>query len=137
MACPLNVSAQDDIDDEEDDVPQVVVRKVRKAQKKYNTRIISGTVLDAATGKPLTGVIVKTQGIEGYSALTDDKGNYLMYVPHFASALYISTPSYNSVVIGLSQDEKQRTARLLNSSLTSEYTEATNVINVATSTKVL
>ena len=131
MACPLNVSAQDDIDDEEDDVPQVVVRKVRKAQKKYNTRIISGTVLDAATGKPLTGVIVKTQGIEGYSALTDDKGNYLMYVPHFASALYISTPSYNPVVIGLSQDEKQRTARLLNSSLTSEYTEATNVINVA------
>ena len=130
MACPLNVSAQDDIDDEEE-VPQTIVRKVRKAQKKYNTRIISGTVLDAATGKPLTGVIVKTQGIEGYSALTDDKGNYLMYVPHFASALYISTPSYNPVVIGLSQDEKQRTARLLNSSLTSEYTEATNVINVA------
>ena len=63
MACPLNVSAQDDIDDEEDDVPQVVVRKVRKAQKKYDTRIVRGVVLDAATGKPLAGAMVKAQGM--------------------------------------------------------------------------
>ena len=128
MACPLSVSAQEE---EAEEAPQTIVRKIRKPQKKYNTRIISGTVLDAATGKPLTGVIIKAQGINGYSTLTDEKGNYLMNVPLFASALYISTPSYNPVVIGLSKDEKQRTARLLNSSLKSEYTEQTNVINVA------
>ena len=48
MVCPLSVSAQDDTEDSED-VLQTIVRKVRKPQKKYETRIVRGTVLDAVT----------------------------------------------------------------------------------------
>ena len=131
MACPLSVSAQDDSEDIEE-VAQAIVRKVRKVQKKYETRTVKGTVLDAATGNPLSGAIVRAQGINGFSALTDDNGNYVINVPLFASALYVTTPSYNPVVIGLATEETQRTARLLSSSLKSEYTEKTNVINAAT-----
>ena len=131
MVCPLSVSAQDDTEDSED-VLQTIVRKVRKPQKKYETRIVRGTVLDAVTGKPLAGAMVKAQGINGYSALTDENGNYVFYVPLFTSAIYVSTPSYNPVVIGLAEEDTQRTARLISSSLKSEYTEETNVINAAT-----
>lgn len=131
MACPLSVSAQDDDTEDIEEVAQAIVRKVRKPQKKYETRTVRGTVVDAATGKPLAGAMVKAQGIKGYSALTDENGNYVFYVPQFTSAIYVSTPSYNSVVIGLAEGDTQRTARLISSSLKSDYTEETNVINAA------
>ena len=129
MAFPLGVYAQEE--EESEDATQTIARKIRKPQKKYETRTVRGTVLDAATEKPIAGAMVKTQGIEGFSALTDDQGNYTISVPLFASAIYISTPSYNSVVIGLDKNENQRTARLLNSSFKSEYTETTNILNSA------
>ncbi len=129
MACPLGIYAQEE--DDSEDVVQTIAPKTRKPQKKYETRTVRGTVLDAATEKPIAGAIVKPQGIEGFSALTDDNGNYTISIPLFASALYISTPSYNSVVIGLDKNETQRTARLLYSTFKSEYTETTNVLNSA------
>ena len=129
MAFPLGVYAQEE--EESENATQTIARKIRKPQKKYETRTVRGTVLDAATEKPIAGAMVKTQGIEGFSALTDDQGNYTISVPLFASAIYISTPSYNSVVIGLDKNENQRTARLLNSSFKSEYTETTNILNSA------
>ena len=44
---------------EQEDAP----RKVAKAQvKKYETRTIKGTVIDAATGNPVSGAIVKASG---------------------------------------------------------------------------
>lgn len=128
MAFPLGVSAQEE---ETEDATQTIVRKTRKPQKKYETRTVKGTVIDAATGQPISGAMVKAQGIEGFSALTDDKGNYTVNIPQFASALYVSTPSYNPVVIGLDTNETQRTARLLNASFKSEYTEHTDVRNLA------
>lgn len=128
MACPLSISAQEE---EQEEATQTIVRKVRKPIKKYETRTVIGTVLDAATGKPLSGAMVKAQGISGYSALTDDNGNYKINVPLFASSLYITTPSYNPVVIGLTKEEMQRTARLINSDLKADYTENTNVNNAA------
>ena len=129
MACPLGVYAQEE--DDSEDVVQTIAPKTRKLKKKYETRTIRGTVLDAATEMPIAGAMVKTQGIEGFSALTDDNGNYIISVPLFASAIYISTPSYNSVVIGLDKNETQRTARLLSSTFKPEYTETTNVLNSA------
>ena len=86
MAFPVYVSAQDELDMEQEDAP----RKVAKAQvKKYETRTIKGTVIDAATGNPVSGAIVKASGVEGYSTLTDDKGGYTLNVPVFSSAVFV------------------------------------------------
>ena len=51
MAFPVCVSAQDD-DTEEDEV-EAIVRAIKKKQKQYETRIVSGCVLNATTGQPL------------------------------------------------------------------------------------
>lgn len=124
LAFPLNVAAQEE---ETDEAIETIAKKIRKPQKKYETRTVKGVVLDAATGQPISGAMVKAQGIDGYSALTDDDGKYSINVPLFASALYVSTPSYNSVVIGLDNNEMQRAARLLSSVFQPEYKEQTNV----------
>ena len=71
MAFPLSISAQDeDFDDEQE---AVVKKKVVKV-KQYETRIIKGKVIDAATGKPISGALVQTADFRGYSALTEDDG---------------------------------------------------------------
>ena len=64
------VFAQDDDMEEED-----VVRKVIKVKRKqYDTRTVTGRVVNAATGAPMSGVIVKATAVDGYSGLTDDNG---------------------------------------------------------------
>lgn len=125
MAFPLYVSAQDEVGTEqEEDAP----RKVVKAKvKKYETRTVKGTVVDAATGSPISGAIVKASGVEGYSALTDDNGGYTLNVPVFSSAVFVSAPDHNSVTLGLSSGEEQKAVRLFQAVFGADYAEETNV----------
>lgn len=123
MAFPLYVSAQDEQDNEED-----APRKVTKVQiKKYDTRTVKGRVLDAAGDTPIAGAIVKASGVEGYSTLTDDNGNYTLNVPVFSSSVYVSTPDHNSVTIGLVKGEQQRDARLYSTVFLPDYAEGANI----------
>ena len=48
-------------------------------------RTVGGTVTDAATGKPLAGVIVEAYGNHKYTAMTDEKGQYQLEVPDFVT----------------------------------------------------
>ncbi len=123
MACPLSLMAQDEV---LGDQTETGVRKIAPKKKQYETRVVKGTVLDATTGNPIAGVIVAADGIDGYSVLTDDNGNYELKTPVFASALRISTPDYNAVVIGLSKDTEQTIARLYPAKFTADYTEGMN-----------
>ena len=128
MAFPLYASAQDESTD--DDGQNDLQTVVKYTQKSYETRKVSGLVLDAATGKPVAGVIVKAAGLEGYSALTNDFGYFMMQVPVFTSSLYLQNPSYNSVTLGLAKGEKQRTVKLLSKAFKDDYkTENPNVMN--------
>ena len=70
MAFPVCVSAQDD-DTEEDEV-ETIVRVLKKKQKQYDTRAVSGRVLSATTGQPIPGAIVKADGIDGFSVELGD-----------------------------------------------------------------
>ena len=126
MACPLSLSAQDEILEEQTEAD---VRKIAPKKKQYETRVVKGSVLDATTGSPIAGAIVSADGINGYSVLTDDKGNYELKAPVFASALRISTPDYNAVVIGLSGDTDQKVAKLYPSAFDSEYVDNLNLRN--------
>ncbi len=126
MALPISVYAQDDIDEEDDDVTTVVKRKVVK-KKQYETRSIKGFVIDAATGRPVPGAIVKSAEIDGYSVLTEDDGTYQLNVPLFTSAIFISTPDYTPVRLGLMAGEQQKVVKLYSSNFTAEYSQQTNV----------
>ena len=125
MAFPVCVSAQDD-DTEEDEV-ETIVRVLKKKQKQYDTRAVSGRVLSATTGQPIPGAIVKADGIDGFSVLTEDNGTFELKVPLFISSLFISTPDYNPVRLGLQESVAQRDVRLYPSTFTSEYDKQINV----------
>ena len=128
MAFPLGVFAQDDNDDEEEGT-ETSVRTFAPKQKHYETRVVKGLVSDAVTGQPIAGAIVRAAEIDGYSVLTEDDGTYELSVPLFASALYISTPDYNPVRIGLLPGEQQKRAALYISTFDAEYAPQTNVRN--------
>jgi TonB-linked SusC/RagA family outer membrane protein len=126
MAFPLSVVAQDDDTDEEEVEVAQIKRKIT-VKKQYETRTVTGKVVDAATQEPISGAIVRSAEIDGYSVLTDDDGAYELKVPVFSSAIIITSPDHNMVKIGLVADEKQKLASLYPSTFTAEYNAQTNV----------
>ncbi len=125
MAFPLSVVAQDD--DTEEEVETADVRALAPKQIQYETRTVRGRVLDATTQQPVPGAIVRAAEIDGYSVLTEDDGTYELRVPVFASGLYVSTPDYNPVRLGLLKDAEQKTVVLYPTTFTAEYAPQVNV----------
>ena len=127
LVFPLTAIAQDDMDDEEE--VQTVVRKKAQKQKQYETRTVKGLVVDATTQKPVSGAIVRAAEIDGYSVLTEDNGSYELKVPVFTTSLFVTSPDYNPVRIGLVKDELQKTASLFPPTFDAEYGAQTNARN--------
>ena len=125
MVFPLAVSAQDD--DSEEEGTETQVRGFAIKQKKYETRNIAGRVVNAATSEPVSGAIIHAAEIDGYSTLTEDDGSFVLKVPVFATALYVVTPDFNPVRMGLTKDSLQRTIMLYPTTFDAEYTAQTNV----------
>ena len=126
MAFPLSVVAQDDdIEEEEEEVVQV--KRTFTVKKNYETRTVKGTVINVATKAPIAGVIVRAAEIDGYSVLTEDDGTYELKVPVFATALYVTSPDFNPVTVGLLPGESQKVVSLYPSTFAAEYTPQTNV----------
>lgn len=130
MACPAFVHAQDDLDNELE--VETVKREVKK--KNYKTRVVRGKVVNASTGAPLSGALVTVYGIDGYSALTDDNGEYSVNVPTFASAIYVTYPDFNPVMLGLAKGENQKAAQLYADDFAVDYEKRVNVLSDKTAT---
>lgn len=126
MAFPLCAVAQD-TEEEEQMVETIKVKKI--AKKQYNTRIVKGSVIDAATGNPVSGAIVKAAGVMGYSAMTNDNGEYTVKVPLFTSELIVTSPDYNLAAMGISENEQQKTVKLISTNFSADYKEQTNILN--------
>ena len=124
MAFPLSISAQE----EDEDLQETAVRKKTVTQKQYETRTIKGRVMDAATGKPVSGAIVQAADFQGYSTLTEDDGTYELKVPVFATSVLVSAPDYNMIRIGLRAKERQFDARLYASAFSQDYDKTINVL---------
>ena len=126
LAFPVAGYAQDDNDDEEEGT-QTAVRTFTPKQKQYETRTVRGRVVDAATKQPVAGAIVRASEIDGYSVLTEDDGTYELRVPLFSTALFVTSPDYNAVRIGLAVGEAQRDAVLYATTFAPDYQAQTNV----------
>lgn len=120
MAFSLNASAQDE-------ATGTAINVLTRVASKYSTRVVKGTVLDEATGNPLSGVLVSAAEIQGYSALTDKDGTYTLDVPTFATALYITAPDHTPLRLGLMNGEKQHDAKLYSTAFKADYADETNV----------
>ena len=65
------------------------------ATAQENMKTVSGHVTDAASGKPIAGVIVEAYGDARYTAMTDDKGQYELKVPVYTSSVGMKVDGYN------------------------------------------
>ena len=58
-------------------------------------KIVKGCVVDAATGKPMSGVIVSAYGDRRYSSMTDEQGQYELKVPEYTRSVLMAVDGYN------------------------------------------
>ena len=103
LAIPTLSFAQDE--EPQEGTVETNIRSLVQKRQKYETRTITGRVLDATTKAPIGGCIVSTDGVDGYSGLTGDDGTYKVNVPVFATAIYVVSPSHNPVRIGLQEED--------------------------------
>ena len=127
LAFPLNMAAQEDTEEEDDNTVRTFVVK----KKQYETRVVKGCVLDATTKQPISGAIVRAAEVDGYSVLTEDDGTYELKVPVFSTEIVVSSPDYNVVRVGLQKAELQKTALLFPTVFASDYQLLTNTRNEA------
>ena len=123
LVSPSVVSAQDDNGDE-----NVAKRNKPAVQKKYELRTISGRVLDA-NGNPVFGAIVKSVDVEGYSTLTEENGSYKFQLPVFSTSVIVTEPKFNTVMKGLSKEEKQSDITMYSTAFAKEYSVGKNIRN--------
>ena len=71
----------------------LLVSMTMAAQDSFKT--VKGQVIDAATQKPLVGVIVAAYGNDKYSAMTDEQGRYTLNVPNYVSSVQMRIDGYN------------------------------------------
>jgi TonB-linked SusC/RagA family outer membrane protein len=93
------------------------------AQKKSTGLKVSGTIIDAATNKPIAGINV---AVHEYStaAITDDKGYYSVEVPSYTSVLVISGQGYQTKEVAM-KGRKSVSTTLYEDTYNSVYTLAT------------
>lgn len=117
----------------EDEVETSAKPKKQAALPKYQMKEVTGTVYDAGSRQPLSGVRVQALANKYYTAMTDAEGHYTIKVPEHVTALYISTEGYNAVQVGLHGNEAPD-AYVYSTNLKSLYTDGTNILNSASMT---
>ena len=123
LACPLHVSAQDVTAEE---IVETASR-LASSKKQYETRVVTGRVLEAATGTPVSGAMVSASEIDGYSALTREDGTYELELPVFATSVMVKTPDFNLAVMGLKSNEAQHDMYLYPMGFDEDYVETLDV----------
>lgn len=93
---------------------------------KAEDRVIKGTVLDAATQKPVAGAIVGVLG-EKSSTLTAEDGSYRLTISEAATSVQISSPDHNMIVMGIQSGEEQKIALLYGLNFDADYNQALDV----------
>ena len=60
-----------------------------------NSKTVTGQVVDAATGKPLAGVIVSAYDNQRLTTMTDEDGKYELKVPEDTRSILLRVDGYN------------------------------------------
>ena len=124
--------AQDDDVDDDDDV-QVVYKKKTVKVPTYTTVEVKGQCVDAATKKPLAGVMIQALNDKNYTAMTEEDGTFVIKVPTFATALYVHAPEFLSQHVGLGRQGAALTIEMLSDKFQPMYDNTTHIVAAATS----
>jgi len=94
------------------------------------SRTVKGLVLDASTGQPVSGAIVKGFGSNSNSTLTDDEGRYELLLPDYISSVQVSSPGHATLTLGLGKAETQKDVYLyLNVFTSGSYADELDALN--------
>ena len=123
--------AQDDDVDDDDDV-QVVYKKKTVKIPTYPTVEVKGQCIDAATKKPLAGVMIQALNDKNYTAMTEEDGTFVIKVPTFATALYVHAPEFLSQHVGLGRQGAELSIEMLSDKFKPMYDNTTPIVAAAT-----
>ncbi len=91
----LPAMAQSEDDEEVEEAVTTIKKPQRKVVKEnYPLVTLHGTVINEATGQPLSGIQLQALGHIRYTAMTDEKGAFRIRVPEFTTALYVHAPEF-------------------------------------------
>ena len=88
-------------------------------------KVVSGTVTDAATGRPLAGVIVEAYGNHRYTSMTDEDGTWELKVPEYVSSVSMHVEGYQTLQKAIGSNIRSTDAQLYPSSFSPTYKLAT------------
>ena len=113
-----------------DDAKEKVKSSVAKQQPIYPMMEVTGTVLDAATNKPLAGVQVQALGNNRYAAMTKDDGTFVIKVPTFTTSLFLYTSQYANLQVAITPSRTVK-VKMLSDKFKEMYTDKTTLGNEA------
>ena len=98
-----------------------------------NTKVVTGQVVDAATGAPLAGAQVAAYGDARFTAMTDKDGRYEIKVPLYTRSVVVRLEGYNlqQKAIANAHDGEVANARLYHENFSSTYDAKTQAIQQA------
>ena len=138
MAVAAQVNAQEATEDAGSHKKTTVTPKLPA----YPMMEVKGTIYDAATGKPLSGVQVQALGNANYAAMSKDDGTFTIKVPTFTTSLFLFTSQYASQQVSIA-GRNEITANMLSDKFNEMYTNGTKLggeasvnANVTTQTTV-
>ena len=88
-----------------------------------DNKMVSGTVTDAATGKPLAGVIIEAYGNRKFTSMTDDQGVYELQVPEYVTSVSMRVEGYQLLQKAIGRQADHTDAQLYPSSFTPIYSQ--------------
>ena len=88
-------------------------------------KTVRGYVTDAATGKPLAGVIVEAYGNNRYTAMTDETGAYELKVPEYVSSVSMRVEGYQLLQKAISADIDKTNGQLYPATFSPIYARTT------------
>ena len=122
-------------DDDESVGEEVVAKAPKKKPSKmptYPTVEVKGVCIDAVTKQPLAGVMIQALNDINYTAMTDDKGEFTIKVPEFATALYVHAPEFLSQHVGLGKPGSTISIEMLSDKFRPMYDKTSHVGATAT-----
>ena len=90
---------------------------------------VSGYVMDAATGKPLAGVIVEAYGNHRFTAMTDETGAYELKVPEYVSSVSMRVEGYQVLQKAIRTNTEKTNAELYPNTFSPIYERSTTSVS--------
>ncbi len=126
MGITTSAYAQDDYNDG----LSVEVKKPASKKKLYNgpTMVVKGRVVDATNGMPVSGIHVQTLNDLRFAAMTDEKGEFSVEVPTFATSLYVYGPQFLSQQVAIGRNDGTLKIKVLSDKYRNMYDNGTNIL---------